>query len=64
MTMQKNHEQSNNDNNKIIFEMIDSSIELAEKIGKHPLTTGCNCISCVNKRKRVLRKENIRHFIL
>lgn len=39
----------------LILEMIDASIELAAKKGKHALETGCNCISCVNKRKRMLR---------
>jgi hypothetical protein len=37
---------------QIIFEMIEASIEMAEKKGKHPLERGCNCIACVNKRKR------------
>ncbi len=41
----------------IIYEMIDASCELAAKKGKHPLETGCNCISCVNKRKRLLDKS-------
>jgi len=39
---------------KLIIDMIDSSIELAQKLGKHPLTKGCNCISCINKRKRII----------
>ena len=42
----------------MIFEMIDASIELSEKLGKHPLTTGCNCIVCVNKRKELLNLKN------
>ncbi len=41
---------------KMIFEMIDASCELAAKKGDHPLENGCNCIACVNKRKRLLEK--------
>lgn len=40
----------------MIFEMIDAACELAAKKGNHPLESGCNCISCVNKRKRVFEK--------
>ena len=40
----------------LIFEMIDASYELAAKKGKHPLENGCNCISCVNKRKLLIKK--------
>ena len=40
----------------MIFEMIDASFELAEKKGAHPLEKGCNCIVCVNKRKRLIEK--------
>ncbi len=40
----------------IIFEMIDASFELSRKKGPHPLEKGCNCIACVNKRKRLLEK--------
>ncbi|QTA81098.1 Uncharacterized protein dnl_34240 [Desulfonema limicola] len=40
---------------RMIVEMIDASIELAAKKGKHSLKTGCSCISCVNKRKTLLR---------
>jgi len=42
----------------MIVEMIDASIELAEKLGKHPLTKGCNCIACVNKRKALIEKKS------
>ncbi len=41
----------------IILEMIDASCELAAKKGAHALERGCNCISCVNKRKRLLEKS-------
>ena len=37
---------------KLIFELIDASWEVARKKGLHPLEIGCNCIACVNKRKR------------
>ncbi|MCJ8503021.1 hypothetical protein [Desulfatitalea alkaliphila] len=39
---------------RLILEMIDASMQLAHKRGPHPLTNGCNCITCVNKRKRIL----------
>ncbi len=39
---------------KLIFEMIDASCELAARKGAHPMENGCNCIACVNKRKRLL----------
>ncbi len=39
---------------KRIYEMIDASWELAAKKGKHPIENGCNCIICVNKRKRLM----------
>jgi hypothetical protein len=42
----------------MIAEMIDASIELAEKLGKHPLRPGCNCIVCINKRKELLNLKN------
>jgi len=40
----------------MIFEMIDASFELATKKGTHSLERGCNCIVCVNKRKRLFEK--------
>ena len=39
---------------RAIVEMIDASMELAERIGNHPLRNGCNCIACINKRKRLI----------
>ncbi|MGD9163033.1 MAG: hypothetical protein PVG39_31800 [Desulfobacteraceae bacterium] len=36
------------------MEMIDASLELAEKKGPHPLEPGCNCIVCINKRKGII----------
>jgi hypothetical protein len=39
---------------RMIAEMIDAGFKLAEKLGPHSLTKGCNCIACVNKRKHIL----------
>lgn len=39
---------------RMILEMINASWDLAEQLGKHPVTAGCNCISCVNRRKRLI----------
>ncbi len=39
---------------RMIYEMIEASMELAVKKGEHPLERGCNCIVCVNKRKALL----------
>jgi hypothetical protein len=38
----------------MVVEMINAGFRLAEKLGRHPFTKGCNCIHCVNKRKRIL----------
>ena len=43
---------------KMILEMINASWELAERLGEHPLKNGCNCLACVNKRKRMLDEGN------
>ena len=40
-----------------IFEMIESTCALAARKGAHPLLNNCNCIACVNKRKRFLEEE-------
>jgi len=42
---------------RIIMEMIDAAMELAQKKGPHPLTSGCNCMACVGKRKQLLKGE-------
>ena len=42
----------------LIFGMIDASIELARKRGIHPLENDCSCVSCVNKRKSLLFKND------
>ncbi|MDY6824313.1 MAG: hypothetical protein SWH68_11045 [Thermodesulfobacteriota bacterium] len=39
---------------RLIVEMMNASMQLAYEKGPHPLTPGCNCIACVNKRKRKL----------
>lgn len=57
MNKNKNLEQSLREERRMILEMIDASWEQAERLGKHPLKNGCNCISCVNKRKRVLEER-------
>jgi len=41
----------------MIIEMINASWDLAERLGKHSLKKGCNCISCVNRRKRILEGQ-------
>ncbi len=41
---------------RMVIEMINDSFRPAEKHGSHPLTKGCNCICCINKRKRILEK--------
>ena len=42
---------------KMILEMINASWELAEQLGEHPLKSGCNCITCVNRRKHILEQH-------
>jgi hypothetical protein len=39
---------------RMILEMIHASWELARRLGIHQLKNGCNCIACVNKRKRII----------
>ena len=53
----KKVQQSENEKRKMIIEMINASWDLAERLGKHPLKKGCNRITCVNKRKRILDKQ-------
>ncbi|MBS3731923.1 MAG: hypothetical protein KGY42_03355 [Desulfobacterales bacterium] len=38
----------------LILEMIEASMQKAAEKGPHSLTRGCNCIVCVNRRKRIL----------
>lgn len=39
---------------QLIFEAIEASMALCQKKGPHDLEPGCNCISCINKRKDIL----------
>jgi len=57
MTRDRKAEQSHEAAWRAILEMIDASWELAERLGKHSLRKGCNCIACVNKRKRLIFKQ-------
>jgi len=38
----------------MVIEMIEASMDLSGKLGKHPLTNGCPCIACVIQRKRII----------
>jgi hypothetical protein len=40
---------------RMVVEIINASFMLADKLGSHPLTKGCNCIHCIHKRKRFLK---------
>ena len=40
---------------RMIVEMIEASMALAAKKGKHPLINGCSCIVCAEKRKQMIR---------
>ena len=40
---------------KMIHEMIDASWEIAQKKGPNPLERGCNCITYINRRKRIIK---------
>ena len=39
---------------RLIMEMINESIRLSVEKGPHPMIPGCNCIACINSRKRIL----------
>ncbi len=39
---------------RMIYEMIEASMELSVKKGEHPLERGCGCVVCVNKRKALM----------
>ena len=54
------NQQTIKEERKKIIEMIDASWELAQRQGEHPVKTGCNCISCINKRKRILKKQEMK----
>lgn len=40
---------------QMIVEMIEASMALAVKKGKHPLTNGCGCIVCAERRKQMIQ---------
>ncbi|MBC2716717.1 MAG: hypothetical protein HF978_15545 [Desulfobacteraceae bacterium] len=42
---------------KQIVEMIEDAIILSEKLGKHPLSSGCSCMACVTQKKRMLERR-------
>jgi hypothetical protein len=50
----KRNQETVKEERRMILEMIQASWELAERLGRHPLKNGCNCIVCVNKRKRII----------
>jgi hypothetical protein len=39
---------------RMIIDMIDAGFRLAKKLGRHPLTKGCNCMACIHRRKRIM----------
>lgn len=53
----KRGQQAIKEERKMILEMINASWELAERLGEHPLKSGCNCITCVNRRKQILEQR-------
>jgi hypothetical protein len=53
----KGKQSASKEERKMILEMIEASWDLAEQLGKHPVTKGCNCLSCVNGRKRLISKK-------
>ncbi len=57
MTSERRAEQSLSEARRAILEMNDASWVRAGRIGKHPLRKGCNCIVCVNMRKRLIFKQ-------
>ena len=44
---------------RMIIEMIEASMVLSGQKGKHPVTKGCNCIVCADRRKRIMMKTTI-----
>ena len=44
---------------RMIIEMIEASMALSVQKGKHPLTKGCKCIVCADRRKRIIEKTDI-----
>ncbi len=55
MTPEEKAEAARKEELHMIVEMIDASMALAVKKGKHPLTNGCSCVVCAEKRKQIIR---------
>ncbi len=55
MKNQVNKSFSHTAQRRMVIEMINDSFRMTEMLGRHPFTKGCNCIACVNKRKRILK---------
>jgi phage/plasmid primase-like uncharacterized protein len=53
----KRNQETVKEERRMILEMIHASWELAERLGSHPLKNGCNCIACVNKKKRIIDEQ-------
>jgi hypothetical protein len=43
---------------KQIIEMMEQSIAIAEKRGKHPFDNQCGCMACIIRKKRLLRENH------
>jgi len=54
MRIQSQKNNSGEARRRMIIETIEAALELAEKLGRHPLTKGCNCMACLHQRKRLL----------
>ncbi len=55
LTEEEKREEARKEELRMIVEMIDASMALAVKKGKHPLTDGCSCIVCAERRKQLIR---------
>jgi len=55
MRIQSQKNNSGEARRRMIIETIETALELAEKLGRHPLTKGCNCMACLHRRKRLLK---------
>ena len=56
--MSPEEEKKQLESRRIIIEMIDAAVGLAEEKGPHPLEPGCSCIACATIRKRLVKGEN------
>lgn len=64
MIEKKKIKQNLDEQRRIVYEMVDYSIELGQKIGNHRLTRGCNCITCIRNRKRIIKPKSKWNFSL